>query len=39
VAAEACSSSVGILLAEQEPDPYDLSLLDITGRQSPSERL
>jgi transcriptional regulator with XRE-family HTH domain len=38
-AAEACSSSVEILLSEQEPDPHDLSLLDTTGRQSQSERL
>lgn len=38
-AAEACSSSVGMLLSEPEPDPHDLSLLETTSRQSPSERL
>jgi transcriptional regulator with XRE-family HTH domain len=38
-AAEACSSSVGMLLSEQEPDPHDLSLLETARRQSPSERL
>jgi transcriptional regulator with XRE-family HTH domain len=38
-AAEACSSSVGMLLSEHEPDPHDLSLLETARQQSPSERL
>jgi transcriptional regulator with XRE-family HTH domain len=38
-AAQACSSSLAMLLSEQEPDPHDLSLLETAGRQSRSERL
>jgi transcriptional regulator with XRE-family HTH domain len=38
-AAEACSSSIGMLLSEHEPDPHDLSLLETARQQSPSERL
>ena len=38
-AAQACSSSVGMLLSEHEPEAHDLSLLETTSRQSPSERL
>lgn len=38
-AAQACSSNVGMLLSEQEPDPHDVSLLETARTQTPSERL
>ncbi len=38
-AAQACSSNLGMLLIEQEPDPHDLSMLETASGQSPSERL